>query len=250
MQFRSALVAALASSVMAKDSTATMTSSSMSMSTGSSSSSSSSGTMTFAVRVGMDASGKTVTKFSPENIKAPVGSVVQFQFMAANHTVTQSDFDSPCIPISDSTNATGFYSGFVPAAAALAKGEIPVYSITINDTKPIWVFCSQAKHCQSGMSMVINENTAANASRSLANYQAAAKSVAKSEFPEGDKAVGGTSGLASTSGSGLASETSGSASSTGSSGASTGTGVATAGAAPLTAKFAAPGLLALLAAML
>lgn len=32
------------------------------------------------------------------------------------------------------------------------------FSITINDTNPIWLYCSQTElsHCQAGMAMVIN----------------------------------------------------------------------------------------------
>ena len=83
--------------------------------------------------------------------------MVQFQFLAGNHTVTQSNFDNPCQPISAFSNATGFHSGYVPAAASVAAGNIPTYTIMINSTNPIWVYCAQGKHCQAGMSMVINE---------------------------------------------------------------------------------------------
>jgi hypothetical protein len=31
-----------------------------------------------------------------------------------------------------------------------------VFTITIKDTKPIWIYCAQDKHCESGMAMVIN----------------------------------------------------------------------------------------------
>lgn len=46
----------------------------------------------------------------------------------------------------------------------------PVFTIAINDTKPIWFYCSQAKHCQSGMVGVINA-PAANSSRTLATFK-------------------------------------------------------------------------------
>lgn len=33
---------------------------------------------------------------------------------------------------------------------------MPSYSIEINDTRPIWFYCSQGRHCQQGMVGVIN----------------------------------------------------------------------------------------------
>lgn len=96
--------------------------------------------------------------YSPNNIKAAVGDMVQFQFVAGNHTVTQSTFDLPCHPINSvSPNVTGFHSGYMPAAAGAASGQIPTYTVQVNNTTPIWVYCAQGKHCQSGMVMVINE---------------------------------------------------------------------------------------------
>ncbi|UKZ87793.1 uncharacterized protein TrAFT101_003568 [Trichoderma asperellum] len=135
--------------------------------------------------------GQPAIKYYPDNIKAAPGSMVQFQFWAGNHTVTQSDFDHPCTPISQvNSSVPGIWSSFMPVAAGASKKEIPVFTIQINDTKPIWIFCSQGKHCSSGMSMVINENTSANSTRSLANYRTAAST-----------AQGGSSGSGSGSGS-------------------------------------------------
>ncbi|KAL6908347.1 hypothetical protein GGI43DRAFT_379207 [Trichoderma evansii] len=122
--------------------------------------------------------GQPATKYYPDNIKAAPGSMVQFQFWAGNHTVTQSNFDNPCTPIHQvNSSVAGIWSSFMPVAAGADKKEIPVFTIQINDTKPIWIFCSQAKHCSAGMSMVINENTSANSTRSLANYRTAASTA-------------------------------------------------------------------------
>lgn len=97
-------------------------------------------------------------KYWPEKIKAEAGTMVQFQFWAGNHTVTQSTFDNPCVPIavSDPTKK-GIFSGFQPAAASEAQGQVPVFTIMVNDTKPMWLYCGQGPHCQKGMVMVINE---------------------------------------------------------------------------------------------
>lgn len=133
--------------------------------------------------------------YFPNNVVAAKGDMVQFQFQAGNHTVTQSTFDNPCEPISMFTHMNGIYSGFTPVAAT--STVTPTYTIMINSTTPIWLYCSQGKHCQSGMTMVINEDIATNATQSLANYQAQAK-LATVNLP-GDAISGGSGGVASNS---------------------------------------------------
>lgn len=75
-----------------------------------------------------------------------------------NHSVVQSTFDNPCVPIqnimSNKTNA--FFSGFMPTAAAANTSQLLTYTIRVPDDKPIWFYCSQAKHCQAGMVGAIN----------------------------------------------------------------------------------------------
>ncbi|KAK0634352.1 Cupredoxin [Bombardia bombarda] len=139
---------------------------------------------------------KTLT-FSPNNIKVNPGEMVQFQFAAGNHTITQSTFNEPCQPIAKHSNVTGFHSGFMPVDATAAM--VPTYTIMVNNTTPIWAYCAQGKHCEAGMVMVINENTAANASRSLENYKAAA-AKATTTIPSGDAGAGGTTGTTTSSG--------------------------------------------------
>lgn len=94
--------------------------------------------------------------FSPNNIAVPVGDMVQFQFAPANHTVTQSTFDQPCVPINNiNSSIAGIFSGFMAVAATATT--TPTYTIIVNNTTPVWLYCSQGKHCQAGMTMVINE---------------------------------------------------------------------------------------------
>lgn len=127
--------------------------------------------------VSVSGEGDWALKFSPDNLKAAVGDMVQFQFRAGNHSVVQSNFDNPCSPIGQNANATGFYSGYQLVEASEAMGMIPTYTVMIADEKPIWAYCSQGKHCQAGMVMVINEDTTANETRSLDNYKQAAAAV-------------------------------------------------------------------------
>ncbi|KAG9776555.1 hypothetical protein KCU88_g4818, partial [Aureobasidium melanogenum] len=99
-------------------------------------------------------------KYFPNQIEAPVGSIVQFQFHPKNHTITESSFAEPCKPIaSNLTSSTrpGIKSGFVPVTGT--EEFTPVYNVLINDTKPIWIYCGQTNHCQKGMAMVINQNS-------------------------------------------------------------------------------------------
>ncbi|KAM3514351.1 hypothetical protein MY11210_002026 [Beauveria gryllotalpidicola] len=148
-------------------------------------------------------------KFWPEKVEAEPGSMVQFQFLAGNHTLTQSDFDHPCKPIREfNPSAMGIFSAFQPVAASAAQNEIPVFTIMVNDTKPMWFFCSQGPHCQKGMVMVINENTTGNSTRSLENYRL---SAAKTEG-------GGSNGSSTTPSGAEGSATTGSASIAGVSG--------------------------------
>ena len=106
---------------------------------------------THVVRVGSLSGALT---FMPETLTAAAGDMVQFQFAPKNHTVTQSTFDQPCQPASLNSNITGIYSGFIPVAADASMTA--TWTVALNDTKPLWLYCSQGKHCQSGMVMVIN----------------------------------------------------------------------------------------------
>jgi len=120
------------------------------------------------VQVG--AGGKFV--FEPDTLNPKVGEKITFWFNPSNHTVTQSSFDKPCVPLSDSA----INSGFQPVSQGQGS---QVFTITVNDTKPIWLYCAQGKHCQGGMVMVINP--ASGSPNTLTAYKAAAAGVAKSE---------------------------------------------------------------------
>ncbi|KAI1388703.1 uncharacterized protein F4822DRAFT_253627 [Hypoxylon trugodes] len=151
--------------------------------------------------------------FSPDNVKADVGDMIQFQFRGGNHSVAQSNFDNPCTPIAQTTNMTGVFSGYQPVAASAAMGMIPTYTMMVAAKTPQWFYCSQAKHCQNGMVMVVNENTAANASRSLTAFKDLAKAATANIAPStatsgsGNSTSGGSTGSTggSTSGSGSSS---------------------------------------------
>ncbi|KAH7080932.1 Cupredoxin [Paraphoma chrysanthemicola] len=97
--------------------------------------------------------------FYPNNVVAQPGDLVQFQFHPKNHSVVQSTFDQPCVPIQNvmANKTDAFFSGFMPTNASLgATANVLTYTIRVKDTKPVWFYCSQGKHCQAGMVGAVN----------------------------------------------------------------------------------------------
>ena len=91
--------------------------------------------------------------YNPPYITAHAGDVVNFIFNPKNHTVTQSAFDPPCVPIAD-----GFRTGFVPVSAG--NTETKEFTLPENyDGSPLWFYCGQVNHCGSGMAFAINPPT-------------------------------------------------------------------------------------------
>ncbi|KAI9741797.1 MAG: hypothetical protein M1834_000183 [Cirrosporium novae-zelandiae] len=155
--------------------------------------------------------------FTPDSITAEAGSMVQFHFYPSNHSVVQATFDEPCVPINNvNKSVTGFYSGFMPTT--LSAKTTPVYTLMINDTKPIWFYCSQATHCQAGMVGAINVDPSANKTRTLANFKELAAKASENLSP------GQSSTSSSSSSSSSGSSSSGSSSGTSSSNSSSTSG--------------------------
>lgn len=88
-------------------------------------------------------------KFTPDSVTAAEGDVLEFHYYPQNHSVAQSTFDKPC-----TANATGIWSGFMPVSGGEGQS---IFSVTINNTDTIWLYCSQGEHCKGGMAMVVNE---------------------------------------------------------------------------------------------
>lgn len=99
--------------------------------------------------------GSTLT-YTPSNITAQIGDTVTFQFMQKNHTATQSTFADPCrsLTLTSTSGQVGFDSGFM--AVASNATTFPTYTIQINNTAPIWVYCKQSGHCGQGMVFSVN----------------------------------------------------------------------------------------------
>ncbi|KAF0330075.1 hypothetical protein GQ607_002842 [Colletotrichum asianum] len=101
--------------------------------------------------------------FTPNDIKEPPRTFVEFSFNPRNHSVTQSSFDKPCEP-----SANGFSSGLIPTA--LSPSGV-TFSILVNDSKPIWFYCAQitGTHCQKGMVEAINAPDQGNTLQAFTN---------------------------------------------------------------------------------
>ncbi|KAL1841312.1 hypothetical protein VTJ49DRAFT_7149 [Mycothermus thermophilus] len=121
-------------------------------------------------------------KFDPEVVHASIGDTIRYNFFAKNHSIVESSFAAPCEPLEE-----GIFSGFVPTDSE----DIPSatsFTITVHDTKPHWLYCSQGKHCQSGMAHVINPPASGN---NIEGYKSAAANVAVTKSPAGNSPKGG-----------------------------------------------------------
>ncbi|KAI6090081.1 Cupredoxin [Hypoxylon rubiginosum] len=97
-------------------------------------------------------------KFEPETLTTQPGDTVTYQFFAKNHAVAQSAFNTPC-----QLQENGIFSGFTPSTSPDVAAPT-TFTITVNDTKPLWFYCPQTNgnHCQNGMVHAINAPSSGN----------------------------------------------------------------------------------------
>ncbi|KAI9889920.1 MAG: hypothetical protein M1814_004643 [Vezdaea aestivalis] len=190
------------------------------------------GSATRTVQVGVS----TTLRYNPDSLSAAVGDTIVFEFNPLNHSVVQSNFANPCIPLAQSqSGAVGFNSGFMPVPANSSLATKKTFSVRVVNTDPIWYYCAQVRHCQQGMVGVINPP--ANSSNNIAAFRALAASATTAVAPSSvvssvyatktDSAGATPSGY--TAGGGLASGTAGTSS--GSAGAASATSATSTGAA-------------------
>ncbi|KAF2278305.1 uncharacterized protein EI97DRAFT_355065, partial [Westerdykella ornata] len=131
--------------------------------------------------------------FSPETLRAAKGDILEFHFLPKNHSVVQSSFDAPCVPLQANPGGPadaegGVFSGFNFATQEGQADNVFRVEVT-DDTKPMWLYCSQGDHCQKGMSMVVNLPEG-EVERSLERYREVAKGTRTgqpSEDPEASR---------------------------------------------------------------
>jgi plastocyanin len=102
--------------------------------------------------------GKGDHTFRPDTIQANIGDTIEFDFFPANHSVVRAEYQYPCIPYElTGKGKVGFFSGFHPVDAIL--DDPPTWSVTVNDSDPIFFYCSAPGSCLDyQMVGVINPN--------------------------------------------------------------------------------------------
>ncbi|OJD31543.1 extracellular serine-rich protein [Diplodia corticola] len=168
-------------------------SSSSAIATQSASSTTSSAATTHTVLVG-----KADHKFEPDVTQALAGDFIKFQFYPNNHSVVRAEYGYPCIPYEmTGVGKTGFYSGFNPVDVIL--DDPPSYTVQINDTDPIFFYCSAPGSCINyEMVGVINPNKST--SLEVQKQKAGASSFSLSpgeKFPDEAASSSVLSGVAS-----------------------------------------------------
>ena len=111
--------------------------------------------------------GKGAHRFDPETLTASAGDIVTFEFFPLNHSVVRAQYRYPCIPYEDVVvGQEGFFSGLIPvsdilddvrsspslwmAASQMMINRVlqpPKWNLTINDTRPIFFYCSAPGSC-------------------------------------------------------------------------------------------------------
>jgi plastocyanin len=91
---------------------------------------------TITVQVG--ASGLS---YSPDSVTAAAGDEINF-VISPGHTVSQAAFNGPCKP----SGSNAIFSG---------EGANN-FVVTVNNTDPLWFYCSTPTHCSSGMVFAVN----------------------------------------------------------------------------------------------
>ncbi|KAI9783085.1 MAG: hypothetical protein M1839_004254 [Geoglossum umbratile] len=106
---------------------------------------------TLKVVVGGLKDGKPDLTFKPNNVDAKIGDIVELNFLAANHTLTQSEFLTPC------TFNKQFDTGFNQFNPNSTDG-LKVVRYEVKSEKPLWFYCKQpvGNHCGKGMVFGIN----------------------------------------------------------------------------------------------
>lgn len=136
----------------------------------------------------MQAQAKTVTvgvgkgglKFDPDNIKADKGDMIEFHFYPQQHNVVLGNKDKACTP----ATSGGFYSGTMKVDSGSTGKQ--VFQVMVNSTDPMYIYCGVAKHCENGMTAIINPKADAD----VKSWASAAASADASINPSGD-AFGG-----------------------------------------------------------
>jgi len=145
-------------------------------------------------------------KFEPNSTTAAQGDLLAFHFYTGGHSVVEAAFANPCVPIDNA-----FFSGYMTGDE---QGDM-TYLVTVNNTDPIWFYCSLDSHCATGMVGVVNPPSG----NTVSDFANAAKSVPSASAPVSPQGGTSTSLLDATSTSGISTTSSSSSSTSTSTGA-------------------------------
>ncbi|KAJ0130934.1 Uncharacterized protein HZ326_25977 [Fusarium oxysporum f. sp. albedinis] len=85
-------------------------------------------------------------KFSPNDLKADVGDILEYWFYSDMQWVIRGDFDNPCVPYEYvETNRTGFSSG--PQSVKAITNDVPRFRVRVNNTEPIFYYSGTPGSC-------------------------------------------------------------------------------------------------------
>ncbi|KAK7927415.1 hypothetical protein PG985_004413 [Apiospora marii] len=105
------------------------------------------------IRVDVGSNGAPALVYTPKVVTAQVGDIVDFHFVDENaaSSVVRGVAGAPCTPFTP-TKKGFFNSGFVLGDPTGSN----VFSVKINETTPIPIYCSVGGHCRAGMIGYIN----------------------------------------------------------------------------------------------
>ncbi|KAJ7915492.1 hypothetical protein B0H13DRAFT_2270325 [Mycena leptocephala] len=86
--------------------------------------------------------GVGVIAYTPNQVQANIGDVIQFTFKQKNHTITRSTLANPVPHLWEREHST---------RDSANETDFPLAQFTVQDTNPVWVYCRQAGHCTQGM---------------------------------------------------------------------------------------------------
>lgn len=85
-------------------------------------------------------------KFTPSELEAQVGDIIEWRFYPTEHWVIRGDFENPCIPYEYvDTDRRGFSSG--PQKVQAITDDAPRYRVRVNNTDPIYFYCGAPGSC-------------------------------------------------------------------------------------------------------
>jgi len=112
-----------------------------------------------AKNVVINVGGNDTNTFDPQRVDAQSGDVVIFKFIQGNHSVTQSDFATPCIPIHTTNQSiNGFDSQLRIGNNGSAATNLVVPITDTNNGSAIWFYDAFPGACGAGNVGVINNN--------------------------------------------------------------------------------------------